>query len=112
MGASNYNHVPKVPSDENIATVDSHESCTLLACLLEPGSDAFILHQALAAKCQCALVEALVQTFLNQVQQEYMDAHFPLHIALRSGLGASVRLLASTYPAAMLLGCQSSHWLQ
>ena len=104
--AQNYNHVPKVPSnDEMITTVESHPVCTMLAPRLEPGKDTFIVHKALAAKCPQVLVQALVEIFPNQVQQEYTRANgrLPLHIALQSNLGASVRLLAITYPAAMFV---------
>ena len=100
---TNYNHVPQVPSDEMIAVVESHPVCTVLAPRLEPGNDAFILHHALAAHCPLVLIEALVQIFPNQVQQEYTAGRLPLHIALQHGLGASVRVLASAYPAAMFV---------
>lgn len=86
-----------------IAMVESHPACALLTPGLEPGrKDPFILHKALVAKCPPVLVEALVQVFPNQVQQEYMNGHLPLHIALRSILGNRCeRLLAFTHPAAM-----------
>jgi hypothetical protein len=59
------------------------------------------MHRALKAKCPHVLVEALVQIFQNQIQQVDTNGHFPLHIALQHGLGASVRLLASKHRAAM-----------
>ena len=100
---TNYNHVPQVPSDEMIAVVESHPVCTVLAPRLEPGNDAFILHHALEAKCPHVLIEALVQIFPNQVQQESSDHRLPLHIALQSNLGVSVRRLIANdaYPAAV-----------
>ena len=101
--AEYYNHVSKVPSDEMIKVIESHPVCTILAQKLEHGHADFILHQALEAKCPLVLVEALVEVFPNQVQQEYTDGRLPLHIALQSNLGASVRLLAAAYPAAMFI---------
>ena len=100
---ANYNHVPKVPSDEMIAVIETHPVCTALAPRLEPGEDAFILHHALAAQCPFVLVEALLEIFPNQVQQEYTAGQLPLHIALQHGLGASVRPVAAAHPAAMFV---------
>jgi hypothetical protein len=99
----NYNHVPKLPSDDVTALIESHPACTVLAPRLEPDNDAFILHQALKAKCPFTLVEALVQVFPNQVQHADVDGQLPLHIALQLNLGASVRLLASKFPAALYI---------
>jgi hypothetical protein len=100
MGASNYNHVPKVSKwRKHWLSLMNHVHTRMPSYTWAWYSNAFILHQALAAKCPSALVKALVQTFSNQVQQKYIDARFPLHIALRSGLGALVQLLASMYPA-------------
>ncbi len=55
------------------------------------------------AKCPVTLVEALVHVFPNQVQHADIDGQLPLHIALQSNLGASVRLLASKFPAALYI---------
>jgi hypothetical protein len=101
--AANYNHVPKVPNDATIAIVESHPVCTVLAPRLEPGRDAFVLHRALEAKCPHVLAEAFVQIFQNQILQVDTNGRLPLHCALQHGLGASVRLLASKYPAAMYI---------
>ena len=49
------------------------------------------------------LVEALLEIFPNQVQQEYTAGQLPLHIALQHGLGASVRAVAAAHPAAMFV---------
>mmetsp|Transcript_2528 Transcript_2528/g.4594 ORF Transcript_2528/g.4594 Transcript_2528/m.4594 type:complete len:369 (-) Transcript_2528:106-1212(-) len=99
--AANYNYVPKVPNDATITILESHPVCTVLARRLEPGRDAFILHRALKAKCPHVLVEALMQIFQSQIQQVETNGRFPLHFALKRGLGASVRLLASKHRAAM-----------
>jgi ankyrin repeat protein len=99
----NYNHIPKLPSDDVTALIESHPACTVLSPRLEPDNDAFILHQALKAKCPFTLVDALVQVFPNQVQHADIDGQLPLHIALQSNLGASVRLLASKFPAALYI---------
>ncbi len=102
--ATNYNHVPNLPSDHGVvAIVESSPACIAIAPRLEPGNDAFVLHQALAAQCPSVFVEALLQIFPNQAQQEYTAGRLPLHIALQHGLGASVRVLASAYPAAMFV---------
>ena len=107
--ATNYNHVPKIPSDEMIALVESHPACTALAPRLEPGNDAFILHQALAAQCPHVLVEALVHIFPNQVQQEYTAGRLPLHIALQHGLGASSSIPRVSVSRSNVY-FRSSHW--
>ena len=101
--AADYNHIPNVPNYATIAILESHPVWPVLAPRLEPGRDAFILHHALEAKCPHVLVEALVQIFQNQIQQVDTNGRLPLHIALQHGLGASVRLLASKYPAAMYI---------
>jgi hypothetical protein len=100
----NYNHFPKLPSDDVTALIESHPACTVLAPRLEPNNEAFILqHQALKAKCPFTLVEALAQVFPNQVQHAAIVGQLPLHVALQSNLGASVRLLASKFPAALYI---------
>jgi hypothetical protein len=103
--AANYNHVPKLPMDDDDVTalIESHPACTVLAQRLEHGDDTFILHQALEAMCPFVLVKALVEVFPNQLQQQCTTGCLPLHIALQSNLGASVRLLASAYPVAMYI---------
>ena len=68
-----------------------------------------MLHYALAVKCPFVLVEALLEIFPDQVSQPVHLFSFilptlgrlPLHIALESGLGESVRLLATKYPEAL-----------
>jgi ankyrin repeat protein len=57
----------------------------------------------LEAKCPHVLAEAFVQIFQNQILQVDTNGRLPLHCALQHGLGASVRLLASKYPAAMYI---------
>jgi hypothetical protein len=102
--AVNYNYVPMIPSDEvMIAEIESHPSCGVLAPKLEPGKDQFVLHQALAAKCPLLLVHALLKVSPDQTCLQQQDVHgrFPLHVALHSEFGASVRILASAYPAAI-----------
>jgi hypothetical protein len=69
--------------------------CTFLAQRLEPGRDAYILHQALEGNCPHVLVEALVIFF----QIKYIKDI--LHISLQSNVGASVRLLVDPYRATM-----------
>ncbi len=49
------------------------------------------------------LVEALAHVFPNQVQHADIDGQLSLHIALQSNLGASVRLLASKFLAALYI---------
>ncbi len=79
--AANYNHVPMVPNDTTIAILlESHPGCTVLAQRLEPALDSFILHApSLGSKSKCprVLIDALVQIFPNQVQQQYTNFRLP-----------------------------------
>ena len=80
---------------------DIHPVRDILPDKLEPGSDHFILHHAKEAKCPPVLVKSLLEVFPNQASQQDDDGRFPLHIALNSGHGSSVRILAEAHPAAM-----------
>ena len=102
----NFGHLPPRPSDEEITLIESRQlACKVLMRRLRRGHrNDFILHDALEAGCPLVFIQSLVQIFPNQVQQVYMiDGRYPLHIALQSGLGGSVRLLADKFKANALL---------
>jgi hypothetical protein len=96
-----YEYVLKLPNDATIAAVQSHPACRVVAPKLERGRDHFVLHHALEAHCPLVLVKALIEVFQNQVHQQDDEGRLPLHVALHSGHGASVRIVTDAYPVAM-----------
>jgi hypothetical protein len=96
-----YEYVLKLPNDAMIAAVQSHPACGFVAPKLEPGHDHFILHHAMEAHCPLVLVKVLMEEFQNQVHQQDDEGCLPLHIALHSEHGASVRIVTNAYPVAM-----------